>query len=449
MRRGVKYFASGSRICSLGDDMPRMGEGSMRRIQVQNAARLAAALLLCALACQAEHKPQGQPLVQTDLQPTARIDVAPLGYTPPASFYLTYRMSSATLGFFDKDHLLFTFRVGGLLKRAPDAHADDDDQQIRALLLDVGTGKVLKQTEWRMHDRGAYLWPYTDGRFLIRIRNSLYLTGESLELEPYLTFDAGLREVEISPDRSLTVLETNDTDKPRTMASSLRPPGTARPVNVMILPSGEKSPIARSQAEGISLLPLMDRALLDVLEGAVPGFWVLRHVPFSGEPNALTEMKSNCRPSAQPVSARVALMVGCYGDGDTRPVLAVSMDGQRLWQSRWANRYVWGWFDYAENGSRFAYESVEVNRPIGAFDALYAEDITDQMVGVYDTESGKLVLVKDASPVLTAGQNVALSRDGRRFAILRQGAVEIYDLPPVEPPQPQKPELVAKKKGSR
>jgi hypothetical protein len=70
-----------------------------------------------------------------------------------------------------------------------------------------------------------------------------------------------------------------------------------------------------------------------------------------------------------------------------------------------------------------------VTRPISAFDALYPDDITAQLAGVYDTETGKLVLVKDASPVLTAGQNVALSPDGTRFAILRHGAVEVYDLP--------------------
>jgi hypothetical protein len=51
------------------------------------------------------------------------------------------------------------------------------------------------------------------------------------------------------------------------------------------------------------------------------------------------------------------------------------------------------------------------------------------------------------SPILTAGQNVALSPDGTRFAVLRNGAIEIYDLPPVAAPQPRKaPELVAKKK---
>jgi len=31
------------------------------------------------------------------------------------------------------------------------------------------------------------------------------------------------------------------------------------------------------------------------------------------------------------------------------------------------NRFVWAWFDTAENGSRFAYESIAVSRPISTF----------------------------------------------------------------------------------
>jgi hypothetical protein len=56
--------------------------------------------------------------------------------------------------------------------------------------------------------------------------------------------------------------------------------------------------------------------------------------------------------------------------------------------------------------------------------------VVSQPVGVFDTNTGKLALVKDASPILSAGQNFALSADGRCFAILRKGAIEVYDLPP-------------------
>lgn len=400
----------------------------MRRAGMAEAAVVAAGLLLGAEACLGDHRPAAA----TDPQPAERIAVEPLGYTAPSPVYLTYRMSSATVGFFDDEHLLFTFRVGGLLKRTPEDRPGDEDQEIRAVVLDARTGKVLKQTEWRMYDRGAYLWPYTEGRFLVRIRDSLYLTDESLDLKPYLTFPQGLREVEISPDRKLTVLETNEPKKAETAVNAPSLAGGYEQqgrVRVTIIGSGGRTALAESDADRAVLLPLVGEGILNTLEGAKGASWVIQDAPFQGKAHIVAEIRSNCRPTAQPLSASVVLMAGCYADGDDRAVEAIAMDGKELWQDRWANKYVWGWFDYAENGSRFAYESLEVTRPISAFDALYPDDITAQLAGVYDTETGKLVLVKDASPVLTAGQNVALSPDGTRFAILRHGAVEVYDLP--------------------
>jgi hypothetical protein len=189
-----------------------------------------------------------------------------------------------------------------------------------------------------------------------------------------------------------------------------------------------------TDAKGAVRVPLLGDGIADVLEGKQLGTWVARDVPFEGTPRFFAEIKSSCRPTVQPVSATVALIMGCYQADADRPVIAVTTSGLELWQDHWGSRYVWGWFDYAQNGSRFAYESVVASHPISAFDALDPEDISQQLAGVYDTESGKLVLVRDATPVLTAGQNIALSADGRRFAVLRHGAIEIYDLPPVSTP---------------
>ena len=421
----------------------------MARAANRGMAGRAATAVLCVpflfvLGMQAERTPPTAP----PMKPAVRIEVAPLGYVAPGSFYLTYRLSSEAMGFFDDDHLLFTFHVGGLLQRVPNDPADDDDQQIRAVVLDVGTGKVVKQTEWRMHDRSQYLWPYKDGQFLVRVRDSLYLTDQSLMLENYMTFSEGLRVIQVSPDRRMMVVETNYPIKLQSEPTGPRSPRAGQPVKVMILPLGSRTPIVETEGQSAVLLPLMSDGLLDTLEGKLPSHWVMRDVPFHGDPKIVAEVKSSCQPSVEPLSGKVALMVGCYLDGDDRPVVAVSMDGEEMWRDRWQNRYVWGWFDTAANGSRFAYESVAVSRPITLFDALYPEDVTGQLVGVYDTESGKLVLVKDASPVLTAGQNVALSPDGTRFAVLRDGAIEIYDLPPVEVPQKKAPEVVKKKQGT-
>ena len=283
---------------------------------------------LCALTLWAEKKAAPAPV--TDLQPAVRIEVAPLGYLPPGSFYLTYRLSSEALGFFDNDHLLFTFRVGGLLKRLPNDPAGDDDQQIRAVVLDVKTGKMVRQTEWRMHDRGPYLWPFVGGKFLVRRRNSLFLTDESLELQPWLNLSERVRDVQVSPDRAMVVVETDDTAKVQAQAAAPSHLGTGEPVKVMVLGAESKTPIAQSDGQAPVLLPLMGNGLLDMLEGKLPGYWVMRDVPFHGDAKLVAQVKSGCRPSVKPLSATVVLLEGCYLDGNDHQIFVISMDGRRI-----------------------------------------------------------------------------------------------------------------------
>jgi hypothetical protein len=360
-----------------------------------------------------------------------RIDVAPLGYAPPGAFYLTYRLTSASLSFIDDDHVLFTFRVGGLLKRLPSDRDGDDDQQIRALVLDARTGAVIRQTEWRMHDRSQYLWPFPDGKFLLRVRDSLYVMDDSLNLRPYVSFDTDLREIQVSPDRRMLVVERDDPPKLAQSSAEPREPETRNPVKVEVMTSGSTAATVLKETDSPVNVPLVADGILDVQEGNQLASYAVREVPFAGKPKILAQVRSTCQPTLQPVSAHVALVVGCYQAADDRPVVAINTDGKELWREQWDNKYVWGWFTSAQNGTRFAYESIQVARPISVFDELDEDDIAAQLVGVYDTESGKLVMVKSVSPVLTAGQNVSLSPDGQRLAVLRNGAIEIYDLPPV------------------
>jgi hypothetical protein len=399
------------------------------------------ALLTPAIASGADskHKPDFGPPA------TTRIPVEPLGYAPPSRFYMVYRHSSTTLNFIDKEHLLFTFRSGRLLSRLPGDPPDDEDQMVHAAVLEIASGKCLQETDWRMHDRQRYLWALGDGQFLVRQRNSLFLTNRELELRPYLSFETPLQLVQLTPDRKLMMLEMQKRVPPDAAPAdpNLQPSSAGsglageivrpRPrVDVVMLRPGDRTVIAQSEARRAVDLPLLDDSILQVLEGKQPNKWVLQKMPFHGEPQIIAEIKSACTPTLVPLSENVALTVGCFPTGGDRSVTAVSLKGNLLWQNRWQQRYIWPTFEYAQDGSRFAYASLEVAHDLGMADPFGDGDVVAQLVGVFDTESGKLELVKDATPVLSSGQNYALSADGRRFAILREGAIEVYDLPPVD-----------------
>jgi hypothetical protein len=64
---------------------------------------------------------------------------------------------------------------------------------------------------------------------------------------------------------------------------------------------------------------------------------------------------------------------------------------------------------------------------------LDIQDIKGQLVEVYDSATGKLLLKAQANPVLDAGGNIAFSPSGRRVAILNAGAIQVYEVPTTSP----------------
>ena len=378
-------------------------------------------------------------------RPELRIPVEPLGYMAPNSFYLVARLSSVSLDFIDKDHMLFTFRAPGLMPRLPDCPPGDEDQSIRALVLQLPGGEVVSKADWRMHDHSRYLWRLDDGRFLVRQRSTLFSTDKSLALEKYIQSNAPLESVQISPDRKLLVLESEEKkEKHKVVASTAPTLGDPEPeskrVQIYILRTDTRDLIAHSEALDAVEIPMVDNGLLQATP-ADQDTWMLRYMPFKGQPKPLGKVDSTCHPALETVSKDVALVMACPRSGNDHLITAMNMEGQTLWQQRWDSRYIWPTFQLAQDGSRFAYSSLQVSHSVGTMDPLDETNVEKQMVGVFDTQTGRLILAKDATPILSAGQNYALSPDGQRFAILRNGAIEIYNLPPIgeeAPPVPAK-----------
>lgn len=380
--------------------------------------------------------------------PAVTIPAGPLGYVAPSSAYLSYRYASSTLDFIDDAHLLFTFHVNHLMERIPNDDAGDNDQMIHAEVVDIASGKVTQQTDWRMHDRQRYLWALNDGQFLVRQKNSLFLTDSKLVLHPYLTFESPLQAIELSPNRKLMLIEIQkvlekgpeaDAKSPSLLGtgSSADAGGmTVKPqkrTELVLVHPGDHTVVAKSEATHNIELPLNDDGFIEPLEGKEPNQWVLRKTYFNGKPKEFAMVRSACRPELQPLSETVVLAIHCTANRaeGNKVVTALSTEKGTLWSEAWQDKYIWPSFGYTADGSRYVYESLEMNHAIGALDGFGEEDVKSQPVGVFDTESGKLELVENALPILTGGRNYALSADGRRFAILRAGAIEIYDLPPV------------------
>jgi len=387
--------------------------------------------LLTSVAVAAKHEKTDTPA------PAIRIATGPFDYHPLSSFYLMSRTSSSSLDFIDAQHLLFTFRATGLMKRLPECQPDDEDQLIRALVVRVPDGKIERSTEWRLHDRGRYLWALGNGKFLVRKQDELFITDPSLELRPFLSSTTPLRLIKLAPDARLVLVETDlERHTPEehkrlveaAKAEDLPPP--REDVQIAIFRVEDRRVVLRARALNVTDLPIISNGYIETLS-AQGDHWMLRYRPFEGEPTVITDVASSCRPSESPLNDETTVVNLCSERGDDHLYQAISLSGKKLWTYRWDSHYIWPTSASSESGTRIAFSTLRVTHSVNSRDPIDETDLQQQRVEVLDVETGRLELTQFATPVLSAGQNYALSPNGDRFAVLRDNAIEIYDLPPL------------------
>lgn len=384
------------------------------------------------------HLPQ-----EPSIAPSFSIPIEPLGFTPPGPLYLGARNTMASLDFIGENKLLFTFRVPGLLRRDTQ-NKDEDEREIRAVVLDLPQGTVEAEQVWTVHDRARYLWMLSDGHFLLRDRNELKVGDLSLNLKPFLKFPGPLEWIEVDPTEQFIVSDSDEPapakpqtgdpiDAPNTSPSmdlEDRDSGRTPEVVVRILRRDTGKVILLSRVRKAVHLPINNVGYLDDLEGAR---WkrVLNLNYFDGGSRVLGSMESECEPRDDFVSTNEILITGCAGSGGDK-LVAMNTDGKVLWIDATPPVAVWPELVMAQNGRRIVRETLGVSHAITAYSQLDSDDIKGQWVTVYDAATGDMALETQASPVLDAGGNAAISASGRRVAVVNAGAIQVFDLP--EPP---------------
>lgn len=374
------------------------------------------------------------------IAPAFRVPVEPLGFSAPGANYLGLRNSLVSLDFLDEDRLLFTFRVPGLMHRDAGPGATGDERQIRAVVLALPTGAVEAEALWTVHDRVRYVWMLNDGHFLLRNRDGIEEGDAKLELKPLLHFPGPLLWMEMDPSKQFLVTNSRepadavhkdgDVASPSTAQASMMIDGQkagAPDLVVRILRRDSGQVMLVSRARSAVHLPINSDGYLESLR-ANGEQWMIDLNYFSGGSKALGRVNSTCPPNIDFVSQRELLVTACDGAGGRR-LVALGMDGRRLWEDLSSPQAIWPLLVMAPDGSRLVRETLAVNHPISAYAPIDSEDIKGQLVRVLNAANGKVALEATAKPALDAGGNVAIAPSGRRVAVLNSGAIEIFDLP--------------------
>ena len=366
----------------------------------------------------------------------------PMGFQPLASHFMLDGGTGLTVDFVDNDHLLVTFSSRGLIPRAADAQADDDDHLVEARLVELPSGKVLARTEWLLHDRVEYLWNMGHGRFLLRVRDKLTMLQPMQRLTDSDAF-RGTPVLDLSangePRRIVALLLSSDDDllTLETMRQLPAAVGAASAVSfsgdagseVQInfyrldaVPEGFNArPAGMVRSPGPVSVPMTRAGILDMFPGGKDR-WMFNFNEHAGKVDELAEWQTTCQPRAQFVSHSEFVAFGCRGSENGPVIAGFNLKGEEMWQQGLYETFVAPQFRYAPAAGRFALERMVTN---GTPDIDFG--LTDTLVGgeevrVYQTETGKVLLKVNVAPVERAGGNYALSPDGMKLAAFDETA---------------------------
>jgi hypothetical protein len=275
----------------------------------------------------------------------------------------------------------------------------------------------------------------------LRDQKNLQLGDASLELKPSLLFQGPLLWLELDPSQDLIATDSREPAGTKPQAGTVPSPATASAwitsdevkqyaqpdivLRIVRRATGQVMLVSRTRTT--VHLPINAEGFVESLRGKGRD-WALNLNYFRGGNRVMGSLDSMCAPSVEFLSNPEILVTTCNPD-NSRWMVAMSTDGKRFWNVAKPPTQIWPRLIMAPNGLRFARETLTVTHPIDTFAPLSFDDVTGQLVEVYDAISGKVELTASASPILDGGGNVAISPSARRVAILDAGAIQVYELP--------------------
>jgi hypothetical protein len=158
--------------------------------------------------------------------------------------------------------------------------------------------------------------------------------------------------------------------------------------------------------------------------------WAMSFNENGGKTIDLGKVQSSCAPRLQMVSHDEFLAITCRGTDASTKIASFGLDGHETWEEGMDDLNTPS-FAFAPAAARFAVSRTTVAvTPLTVGTSGEQGTAARQEVRVYQNASGDLLLKVDCSPIFKSGENFDLSGDGLMAAVVRNGAIAVYKLPP-------------------
>lgn len=356
-----------------------------------------------------------------------------------------------TVHLLDNSHLLVTYSMRTLVPRVPGDPVEHDDRLVAGEVVDLPSGHIAARTEWHMHDYGRYLWKLGNGRFLVRIGERLYTIAPLANMASGNAFMRTVfpgrmvrpTVVDVSPGGRLltveTVIETQDGGKTKVVLGdqdTARAATSTTVIDFYRIQDGKEgrgggdfdvTPAGEVLAPSPVLLPVDGDGYL--WAEPVDSFnWKMTFDEYGGKTKDLGKIASSCRPRLQMTSHSEFVALTCLGSDDHIKLTSFGLDGHETWEEV-AGDVGTPTFAFAPVAARFAMSHVHVDEAPPTPGSAAAAPVPTQEVRVYQNASGDLLLRAQCRPVFRTAENFDLSPDGTTAAVVRDGAIAVYQLP--------------------
>ena len=167
-----------------------------------------------------------------------------------------------------------------------------------------------------------------------------------------------------------------------------------------------KDVLAALRTESPIHVPITSSGYVGVAKDKGEDQFLIRFIPFYGVSLVLGRVASTCTPHENFLNQNALIIESCGPKSPDVYLDTWTTDGKKLWSGHREGHLVWPTFAYSRTGDRSAVSLLHVSHYVDLVDSLNDEDVREQVVQVFDTATGALLMSTTASPVLTAGRTL-------------------------------------------
>jgi hypothetical protein len=354
-----------------------------------------------------------------------------LGYRVRSNQVLRSLADDAAVAFLGENQVLVTFNLHPLVKRSPsEADRSTEPRIIRALLISAATGKVLRESEWRVPERGPYLWPLDQGRVLARTGNTLTIFGPNLALQQQWTPPGTVRFVRTSPSRSLIVVgvqrERHTPEQHLRLAAFLGPDRSPEEDQDLTLLDAKLKVLGTEPLNGESSLPAILDSGIVLSDAGARQRWTVHQLTWEHKKQPILRVASSCPIRVDTLPSNLILLAGCAPDGASYWYKMVRPDGKVLLTGTTSSEAWLASADAPPGGKVFAIGIAEATRPVNFEQGMTASDFSSVTVSIYRSTDGRRLFATRSSHGAVNRHSFALSEAGDRLAILSGDSLSLY-----------------------